>query len=205
MILASKPKIFPAILSFLVTMVLTSGVYAAPAVPVATGKPSTLKVTVTKVELFNGTSYVQVFSGSAELDLVTAGTFPGIADLTLPAGTYSQLRVTILNAFKATGHLDNLGTTYYVTSAVDPADLGGSLRTATAVAPGSEATVSNPLWGAAGAPYVLPDFAIGPLVVTPATDYQPTLKFSVDNSLELYQVGLAAFAFTLAAPTVTII
>jgi hypothetical protein len=162
-------------------------------------------VTITKVEAYNGTSYVTLFSGTAQLDLVAAagaGSFPGIADLTLPAGTYSQIRITFANQFGIRGSLPYLGVTWYATSTTTEA---GAASTGSAdAASAGEAALLNPLWGALGAA-VTQTITIPSITVTAATNYQPTLKFDISTSLALWEVAGVSHYFTLAPITVSIL
>lgn len=66
---------------------------------VTAGVASVYKITITKMELHNGSSWVEVFSGtSAEIDIasVSAGSSIGniLSGLTIPDGTYTQVRTT---------------------------------------------------------------------------------------------------------------
>ena len=169
----------------------------------ATGKPTVFKVTVTKVELYNGTSYVTVFTGSSQLDLtaVAGATFPSISAVSLPAGTYTQIRVTFGNTFTIKGSLTSTGTTYY-TTATTVSGSAGSLATTVGAAV-AESTILNPSWGALGAD-VVQTIAISAVTVATGTAYAPTLKFDVTNGLVLStQAGV--FYFTLAPITVSIV
>lgn len=168
-----------------------------------TGKPTALRVTVAKVELWNGTAWVSLFTGSAQLEMVAGGAFPGIANLNLPAGTYSKLRITVVNSFGATGSLSYSATTYYMTDAAGPGP--GTAAASTSAANAKQFNFSNPAWGALGASYVIPEFSITPITVGPTTDYQPTLKFDVTNALELWEAPGPVFYFVLGVPVVSII
>lgn len=169
-----------------------------------TGKPTVFKVTVTKVEMYNGTSFVTLFTGSSQLDLVAAAgvsAFPGISNLSLPAGTYSQIRVSFQNSFTMKGSLASGGTTYYTTATTLN---GGTASQASTVAGAlTEATISNPDWGAP-TDSVVQTINITPVTVTAATAYAPTIKFTVTNSLVL-STFLGTFFFTLSAVTVSIV
>jgi len=170
----------------------------------ATGKPTVFKVTVTKVELYNGTSFVTVFSGSSQLDLVAAagGTaFPGISTLTLPAGTYSQFRVTFSNSFTMQGSLASGGTTYYTTATT----INSSAASVASTSAGAlaQATIANPSWGALGDP-VTNTVAISSVTIAAGTAYAPTLKFDISTSLVLNTLS-GVFYFTLAPITITLI
>lgn len=170
----------------------------------ATGKPAVFKVTVTKVELHNGTSFVTIFSGSSQLDLVAAAgdsAFPGISTLALPAGTYSQIRVTFSNSFVMRGSLSSAGTTYYTTATtLNSGTASQATTTAGAIA---DATIHNPDWGAVGAA-VDQTLAITPVTISAGAAYAPTLKFTVTNSLVLSTAG-GVFFFTLSGVTVSIV
>ena len=208
MIRRAHPQTLVSVLTALMLAVLTPSVEAQ-----VTGAPDTFKVTVTKVEMLTaGGSWVEIFSGSAELDLVGAGTFPGIANIDLPAGTYTGLRVTINNSLKVTGSLVS-GATRYVTSTDACAATGNAagcalISSAGVVAPGSEFAFSNPAWGALGASTLLDEITFStPLTVTEETDYQPTLTFSVAGTLSLTDQGgggAGPFTFGLSAPTVSV-
>ena len=82
-----------------------------PRTLLAHGTASSFKSSLKNVEMFNGTSWVSLFTGAAQLDMVPGGTFPGISNHSLPAGTYSQIRVTFYNSFPVTGTLSYSGTT----------------------------------------------------------------------------------------------
>jgi hypothetical protein len=153
-------------------------------VPLATGTPSSYAVTVTKVEMYNGTTWVEIFSGTAALDLVTGGTFPGIGNLVLSEGTYSQIRVTFNNSFPASGGLSYGVLDYYTTATA----FGGqaTLASTPTNTAGSMAafTFRNPAWGALNTP-VTQTFGITPVTVEGATDYEPTLRFTISGTLLL--------------------
>jgi len=153
---------------------------------VVKGSPSTYKVTVTDVEVYNGTDWIPLFSGSSQLDLVAnPGSFPSIDSITLPSGIYSQLRVIFLNSFVMKGSLDYGGTTYYTTSTTVNGDTGSA---ASATGPAQECTVRDSSWGDLGAD-VVKTWDIGPISVTTSTDYQPILTFNVSQTLILFSSG----------------
>lgn len=190
-------------------LLVALGVAAAATVPVyaqtqlATGKPTVFKVTVTKVELYNGTSFITLFTGSSQMDMVAAAggaAFPGISGLTLPKGTYSQIRVTFANSFTMQGSLAASGTTYYTTAATVNSTAGSvASTTASALA---ECTILNPSWGALGAD-VVQTISIAPVTIS-GTAYAPTIKFDVTNSLVLSTLSGVNF-FTLAAITISMV
>jgi hypothetical protein len=173
----------------------------------ATGKPTVFKVTVTKVELHNGTTFVTVYSGSTQLDLVAAGNgaaFPAISNLTLPAGTYTQIRVTFANQFGVQGSLAFGGVTWYVTSTIVPDTGGGAAQASSSAGAAGEATLLNPAWGALGAS-VVQTITIPSITVGASTHYQPTVKFDVTNSLALWEMGGVSHYMTLAPITITVL
>jgi len=172
----------------------------------ATGKPYSYKVTVTKVEMWNGTSWVTIFSGTAQLDMVAGGTFPGISDLNLPAGIYSSVRITFNNSFPVTGTLSHDGTPYFTTAT----PFGGQTNlfsTPTTVAGDmAEFTFYEPAWGALNAD-VTQTYSITPFTIGPATDYQPTLRFTISTTFHLKEsTGDAPnFFFALGVPPVNLV
>lgn len=196
------------VLTGLMFVVLASSAQAQLPAPSATGAPTSFTVTVTKVELLRGTTYVEIFNGASELDLVTAGTFPDVANLALPPGTYTAARVTILNSLRVTGSLVS-GATRYVTSTDGCVASGNAagctdLSAAGTTAPGAEFVFRNPAWGTLGESTTLSAFTLAtPVTVTTATDYQPTLTFSVAGTLQLYNLGAGGFVFGITAPTVS--
>jgi len=169
-----------------------------------TGKPTVFKVTVTKVEMYNGTSFVTNFPGLLQPDRWSrhvGPAVPGISNLSLPAGTYSQIRVTFSNTFTMKGSLASGGTTYYTTATTLN---GGTASQAATVSDSlAEATITNPDWGAVGAP-VVQTIDITPVTVTAATAYAPTIKFTVTNSLVLSTFP-GTFFFTPASNTVSLV
>lgn len=192
---------FLIILSLVFTLLIQSSQKWANAD--TSGTPTSFKVTVTKVEMHNGTSYVTIWSGTSELDLSTGGTFDGIDNITLPAGTYSLIRVTIKNAFPVKGNLLDVITRYYTTAATAGVTPGAaSLGTTT---PGDVAyyTFYNPAWGDLDDSETLPEQTINPpVVVVFGVSWIPTLRFTLANKLNFITLGTY---FTISAPDVTII
>jgi len=83
----------------LISLFLFVSVVLSPSIVIA-GVASVYKITVTKMELFNGSSWVEVFSGtSTEIDIasVIAGSSIGniLSGLTIPDGTYTRVRTTV--------------------------------------------------------------------------------------------------------------
>ena len=149
---------------------------------------SVFKVTVTKVELYNGTSFVTVFTGSAQLDMIAGGgtMFPGITDLVVPAGTYSKVRATFKNSFTIKGTAVSGLLIYYTTAATMNAD-SAAIATLTA-ADAAAATLRNTAWGNLG-DAVVQTFDVGPIVIVPAGSYVPTLNFPVAGAIVLGSSG----------------
>jgi hypothetical protein len=173
---------------------------------VDSGNPSSYKVTVTKVEMYNGTSWVTLFSGRAQLDTVAGGTFPGISDLSLSAGTYSQIRITFNNAFPVTGTLSHDGTAYYTTATTFGGRTNLESTPTTAAGEMAEFTFYEPAWGALNED-ITRTSAIAPVTVGPATDYQPTLRFTITTKLHLKESAgdAPSLFFSLGVPAVSIV
>ena len=170
----------------------------------AGGVPSMFKVTVTQVEIYNGTSWTTLFTGTAQLDMMTAAgaTFPGISAVYLPRGTYSQLRVTFGNSFVTKGSLGLGGTTYYTTAATllsDSASVASSV-----VGDYASATIRNPTWGNLG-DAVVQTMNIGPLTVSSGTAYTPTLTFDLSSALTLFSNSPSGYYFALGTVTITLV
>ena len=172
----------------------------------ATTTPTSYDCSVTKVEMHNGTSWITIFTGTAALDVVPGGTFPGVSDKTLPAGTYSQIRVTFTNAFPLQGSRSYGGTTYYTTAATFGGQINLASTPTTTAGAIAEFTFRIEAWGAINTE--MPQtFAITPITVGPLTDYQPTLRFTISDKLELKGTDgtTPTYYFSLSAPTVTIV
>lgn len=165
------------------------------------------KVTVTKIEMFNGTSWVEIFSGTAQLDMVPGGTFPGISDLTLPQGTYSQIRVTFRNSLPVTGTLSYGGSAYYTTAATFGG--AGNIASDPSTNIGSQTVYTFKIseWGALNADVTETSLITPPITVDATTDYQPTLRFTISKTFLLK--GSAGkdttYYFALSKPAVNII
>jgi hypothetical protein len=170
------------------------------------GKASSFIVTVSSIEMFNGSAWVSLFAGTAQLDLIAGGTFPGVADLNLPEGTYTKLRITFRNAFSTSGTLRYDGTRYYTTAAT----FGGqtNLASVPTTVQGSMAayTFRMAAWGALNA-NVVKEFNITSITVTEETDYQPTLRFTLSNRLRLMGVSGSpgTYYFEHAEPGVSVV
>lgn len=172
----------------------------------ATTTPSSYDISVKTVEMYNGTTWVTLFSGTAELDLVNGGTFPGISDVSLPAGTYSQIRVTFANSFSLKGSLSYGLATYYTTATTFGGQTNLASTPTTTAGSMAEYTFYIAAWGALSAD-VTQTFDITPVTVGPTTDYQPTMRFTISNTLLLKgSAGTSStYYFALSAPTVSIV
>jgi hypothetical protein len=165
------------------------------------------KVTVTKIRMGNsGINWATIFSGTAELDLVNGGTFPGISDVYLPAGIYNRIEVTFKNSLPVTGTMRYGGTSYYTTAA----SFGGASNVADNPSndPGSQTVFTFRIsdWGALGADRT-ETFNITPITVDASTDYQPTLMFTISNKFLLKGIAgtVSTYYFELSPPTVSIV
>ena len=173
--------------------------------PLLTGAPSMFKVTVTQVEIYNGTSWTTLFTGTAQLDMMTAAgaTFPGISAVYLPRGTYTQLRVTFSNSFVLKGALIGAGVTTYYTTAATLASSSASVAS-TVSDDLAQVTIRNPTWGNLG-DAVVQTMNIGPLTVSNGTTYTPTLTFDLSSGLALYPNSPSGHYFTLGTVTITLV
>jgi len=181
-----------------------------------TGTPSSYKITVTKVELYcyggsswpryNRVGWIRVFSGTSQLDVKAGGTFPGIGDLGLPIGTYSEARVTFNNSFLVTGTLSYGGTAYYTTATTFGGQTNLASTPTTVAGSMAEFTFYNPAWGALNSD-VMQTYSITPFTVGPTTDYLPTLRFTISNTLHLKGSAgdPSSYYFSLDAPTVSLV
>ena len=164
------------------------------------------KVTVTNIQMYNGTAWMTIFSGTAELDLVGGGTFPGISDVALPFGTYTKMKVTFQNSLPVTGTLTYSGTTYYTTAAA----FGGASDVASdpTITSGSQAVFTFKIsdWGALDED-VVKEFDITPITVDATTDYQPTLRFTISKTFLLKGTADtdSTYYLTVSEPTVSIV
>jgi len=172
----------------------------------ATTTPTSYDCSVKKVEMWNGSTWIGIFSGTAQLDMVSGGTFPGISNLSLPAGTYTQVRVTFNNSFPVAGTLSYGGTAYYTTAATFWGQTNLASTPTTAAGSMAEFTFKVEAWGALNAD-VTQAFDITPVTVGTSTDYQPTLRFTISNRLVLKGTAgtPATYYFALSAPTVSIV
>lgn len=127
----------------LIVFVLFVSAGVGPAVVFADGPANAYKITITQMELFNGTAWVTVFSGnSATIDIasVSSGGFAGtfLSGIDVPDGTYTQVRTTVSQTFTIKGN-DGV-TPRYTTAATDANGCVSSLVAANEV----ECTITIP-------------------------------------------------------------
>ena len=173
----------------------------------ATGNPISYKVTVTKVEMLNeDPTWVTIFSGTAQLDMEAGGTFPGISNLNLPAGTYEHIRITFKNSFLVTGTLSHSGTPYYTTATTFEGQTNLDSTPTTVAGDIAEFTFYEPAWGALNAD-VMQTYSITPVTIGPTADYQPTLRFTVSTTFNLNESAAPSSTeyFTLGVPPVNVV
>jgi len=95
---------------------------AGSAVSFADGPANVYRITITQMELWNGSSWVSVFSGTSntiDIASVSSGGFAGtfLSGISVPDGTYTQVRTTVSKTFSIKGN-DGV-TPRYTTAAVD--------------------------------------------------------------------------------------
>lgn len=143
----------------------------------AAGPASVYKVTVTKFELYNGTEWVTAFSGtSATLDIAAGSVGSSVGNfmsgLTVPDGTYTQVRVTPSGTFTIKG---NDGANY-TTATVGP--FTGSVPT---VNPALAAECTLTLGGVTAQTQ---DISATPIVVTDGVpNYKVRVSFDVSGAI----------------------
>jgi len=162
----------------------------------ANGPADAYKVSCSKFELYNGTSWVTIFSGtSTSIDIasVSSGQSAGnfISGLNIPDGTYSQMRVTPVATFTIKG---NDGSGRYTTSTVGGS--GGCVYTNTS---SSEAQCTVSVQGGVTAT----TNTLSPAITISNGIPNYTVRVSFDTSSAIQYVGAADELFP-AAPTVTI-
>lgn len=168
----------------LTVLMLVAGLCAAPLrAHAATGPASAYKVTITKFELYNGTSWVTVSTGnSTTLDIasVTAGAAAGnfFAGLSVPDGTYTQVRVTISDTFVISGRV---GSNY-----TNGQNSNGICAVTAVAADEAQCTVTVP----GGLPAPSPDALPSTLTVTNgAPSHKIRVTFNVNNAIDDSGVG----------------
>lgn len=164
------------------------------AVAFATGPADVYKVRLSKLELFNGTSWITVFQGtSSALDIasVAAGSSVGtfMSGLSVPDGTYTQVRVTPSPTFIISGRD---GANYTTATA----GIGGGSTPGNAA---QEAQFTLTLTGANVPGADTQDFSATPITVKDGVaNHKVRVSFDVSNAIQLQ--GGELFP---APPTVT--
>ena len=172
-----------------IIFIFSSLAFAAP------GPASVYKVRISKFELFNGTSWITVFEGtSGALDIasVTSGSAAGsfMSGLSVPDGTYTQVRVTPSPTFVISGH-DSLGNYTTVTAG------GGGGSTPGIAAQEAEFTLT--LTGGNVPDAVPTDFSATPITVKDGVaNHKIRVNFDVSAAIQL-----AGGELWPAQPTVT--
>lgn len=162
----------------------------------ATGPATTYKVRISKFEIFNGSSWITLFEGtSSDLDIaaVSAGSAAGnfFSGLTVPDGTYSQVRVTPSPSFSVSG---NDGTRY--TTAANGPFGGCTVGTA-----GQQAECTITLTGANVPTAQTQNFSTTPITVKDGVaDHKVRVFFDVSNAIEFQALPGELYP---AQPTVT--
>ena len=172
-----------------IIFIFNSLAFAAP------GPASVYKVRISKFELNNGTSWITVFEGTSDaLDIasVSSGSAAGnfMSGLTVPDGTYTQVRVTPSPIFIISGH-DTLGNYTTATAGVG----GGS----TPGAAGQEAQFTLTLTGGNVPGADTTDFSATPVTIKDGVaNHKIRVSFDVSTAIQL-----AGGELWPAQPTVT--
>jgi len=99
-----KMKMLLVVCVFFITIFLISSSFVF-----AVGPASVYKVTITKMELHNGTEWVTVFDGSSTTIDIAAGSSGAAAgnflsEISVPDGTYTMVRTTVSRTFTIKGN-----------------------------------------------------------------------------------------------------
>lgn len=147
----------------------------------ATGPATVYKVRIAKFELFNGTNWIPIFegtSGTLDIAAVSGGSAAGsfCAGLSVPDGTYTQVRVTPSPIFNISG---NDGASY--TTAANGVGGGSVVGTAT-----QQAECAVTLTGGAIPGPQTTDFSATPITVKDGiADHKVRVSFDVSNAIQL--------------------
>lgn len=161
----------------------------------ANGAADYYAVTITKLELYNGTSWITVFSGtSSELDIASVSSGASAGNFfsgAVPDGTYTQVRVTPSPTFKIRG-TDGAGN---YTTATNGGGGGSTLTTDI----NQKATCTITLTGGNVPTAQTQDFSATPITVTNGVaNHKVRVSFDVSAAVQLLGGELWP-----AAPTVT--
>ncbi len=167
-----------------------------PALALANGPANVYKVTITKFEMFNGTSWVTIFDGtSTTIDIASAnaGAVAGsfVSGQNIPDGTYTQVRVTPSATFSIKG---NDGSGRYTLAANGP---GGGCTYSASAAAEAECSVAVP-GGVAATTTVLAEG-----ITSTAGVPSHKVRVSFDTSTGIQYVGGANELYP-AQPTITV-
>ncbi len=175
-------------------------IWAAPAQAASGDADGTYTVTITRLEASTngGTTYTTIFSGSQAVNIasVSAGaTVAGLASgVSLEAGTYNTIRVTLDSSLLLRGYVNNGGTTIFTNGGTDGA--GFSTNTNAANTPGSTYAIST---------FTIPEASrtatITGLSITLVKDANTTVTVKFDTSGVLTQTGGVP---SVGAPSVSV-
>ncbi len=172
-------KIFAVFVSVASLMLNPSFVFAANG---DTGTATVYKVTVTKFEMYNGTAWVTVSNGSSttmDIASVNSGAVVGtfFSGLTVPDGSYTQVRVTISDTFTISGSVGSDGTPVYTTATLS----GGACTSSASSSNEAQCTVSVPGGLPAPTPDVLPTTLV---VANGVPSHKIRVKFDVSAAVQ---------------------
>ena len=181
----------------LLSLFLFVSVLLLPSI-VTAGVASVYKITVTKMELFNGSLWVTVFSGtSTEIDIasVLAGSSIGniLSGLTIPDGTYTRVRTTVSPNITLSGTDGGSYTT------ADTFDSGGDRG---CVGDGSEANEAACAAFVSAAPQDTTTFSAPITALNNNLSHKIRVNFDVSDAINY--IGGGTNTHFLNAPTVTV-
>ncbi len=167
---------------FLVTAILILNPLFVLANNGDTGPATVYKVTVTKFEMYNGTEWITVSNGAStvmDIASVSAGQVAGnfFSGLTVPNGSYTQVRVTISPTFTISGSVGSDGSTIYTTATLS----GGACVSSAIAANQAECTVDVPGGLPAPSPDVLPTTLV---VATGVPSHKIRVNFNVSAAIQ---------------------
>ncbi|MFZ5800719.1 MAG: hypothetical protein ACOY3D_05015 [Candidatus Omnitrophota bacterium] len=154
--------------------------------PEATGRADVYRVFLTTFEIYNGVQWLTLFSGtSSVVDIASApdtSTSPGnfLSGLSVPDGTYSQVRVTPADTFTIKGSVTNGATSYYTTSSTGS---GGGCLTSTS-GPAQECTLAI-----SGVTAQANSLSPSITVTNGVPDHRVRVNFDTSNALGLHTAG----------------
>jgi len=163
------------------------------------GAATTYTITITKMELYNGTEYITVFSGSSTAINIaaadsgaSAGNF--LSGLSVPDGTYTKVRTTVSPSITLSGSDASGGTTYYTTAAT--ASSGGNTGCVSTTTAANEASCAAVV---ATTPSDTTTFSTPVTMLNGNASHKIRVNFDTSSSLT-YSGG----ALFLDAPTVSV-